>query len=641
MKSAALEYAAAGWRIFPVNRTADSSKPFIKNWPALASADQGVVAGWWDEWPDAAIGAVPASVGLLCVDYDTKHGATITELRAALQEHLGGELPETALVARSPSGGEHHYYRVDGQIASGNKVGHDNVDIRCAGTHYIVLPPSFGGRYEWTSGGHAAPLPLAAYSVLGRPKEKADQEWKIEPDLPENIDLAEKWLRSDECSPSIEGQGGNQALFATAAMMASFGLSQEKAADLLDEIYNVEKCEPPWERQDIERTIGNAYRYHTSSPGNMTPSFRKAAMGFTPIADAVVSDSDISEKPKTWFRITDRDEALNLPPPQWLLKDYLQDETFAILTGGYATYKTFLALDMALSIAAMPEKSLWATREQGPVVFALGEGRAGLGKRLRAWEKHNGVLVPTKNILFVDPVPHISRAEHEIDQLVNALRELHDDYKLLVIDTMGRAMAGQNENAPEVASTLSALANTLRDKLGCTVLAIGHTRKDRTLGQGATRGSGIFENDADTVFTVERNGEKAVTLENVKQKDAPEAEARTFQLKEVRTSLTDTSLVLEEAEWKGEPSKEARAHTILNQIDEAGIHVLKCAPQEMWSHRNLAEQIARSPKIELSPDRIRRYLTQIAGGTGFRMSEAYQPGTGSGASKWKYPQGES
>ena len=642
MKNAALKYARAGWRVFPVNLGNDK-KPYIGNWPTRATTDEQTVEEWWSRWPEAAIGTIPFSAGLLCLDYDTKHGVSLSALQEATEKYVCSTLPITDAIVRTPSGGEHHYFSVDEEVPSSNGRLHKNVDVRCSENGYVVLPPSPG--YKWIKSGSPAKLPRDICGKLNISIGSQDREWLIKPDLPEHVTLALGWMRSDECRPSIEGQGGNQALYDTAAMMISYGLSEEKATELISTVYNHEKCEPPWDHNDIERTIGNAYRYHTSTPGNRTPALRVEQMGFAPLVEPPKDGVVYEAKSESRFRITDRDQIIDLPPPSWLLDKYIPQEANVIFTGQYGTYKSFIALDMALTVATGSKKSAWSPHGKGSAIYMLGEGRPGMGKRLAAWEKHHNLVVPRRNILFVDPVPHVSLSQQVLEtELVEQLGD--QDFKLVVLDTMGRAIAGLNENASEVASSLSAICNWLRERLQATVLVIAHTPKD---GTSKTRGSGVFENDADTVLNVERVADLRVSISNPKQKDAPEAEPFELALMEKHKSLVVVPTAAppkERARTKTKAEKQEatplapRSGDLNALIDTVAEDVLANSPHNRWSLSNLAENIAKDNRVEVKFETIKKRLKHMAMSERWYVGQAYLPPVGRGRAAFKWVKGE-
>ena len=72
-----------------------------------------------------------------------------------------------------------------------------------------------------------------------------------------------------------------------------------------------------------------------------------------------------------------------------------------MLFGPKSTFKTFVALDIALSIASgsfggASGRKLWPEiKSPGPVLFCAGEGRSNIKLRKQAWEEvhNNGIVV--------------------------------------------------------------------------------------------------------------------------------------------------------------------------------------------------------------------------------------------------------
>ena len=160
---AAIAYARAGWRIFPLHTpqaqgcscgTPDCSKigkhPRIANWQNDASDDPAKVAEWWAQWPDANIGM--GLEGLVVLDVDPRHGG-FDSLKALETEH--GPLDLRAR-QQSGSGGWHYLFERTEvvKIHRGFKLG---LDLLTGAGCYIVVAPSLhasGGRYQWTDEPH-------------------------------------------------------------------------------------------------------------------------------------------------------------------------------------------------------------------------------------------------------------------------------------------------------------------------------------------------------------------------------------------------------------------------------------------------------------------------------------------------------
>ena len=132
--------------------------------------------------------------------------------------------------------------------------------------------------------------------------------------------------------------------------------------------------------------------------------------------------------------------------------------------GAPGSYKTFVALDMALSIATggtetTRECATWQhIKSPGSVLFAAGEGRLGIASRIQAWEKHHFQRNKAQNFFLVDPVPNMT--EELSDFIEGAIALSPKGYKLVAIDTVSRVMQGMNENAQENASGFTRMVET-------------------------------------------------------------------------------------------------------------------------------------------------------------------------------------
>jgi RecA-family ATPase len=90
------------------------------------------------------------------------------------------------------------------------------------------------------------------------------------------------------------------------------------------------------------------------------------------------------------FRLLTRAELYNLPEPSWLIDGLLPTNALAVLYGLHASGKTFVALSMALSIAAGHQWCGKATKS-GSVLYVAAEGLRGLIFRMQAYEATTGL----------------------------------------------------------------------------------------------------------------------------------------------------------------------------------------------------------------------------------------------------------
>lgn len=566
---AALDYASRGWPIFPL--APNSKEPIADTSGVLdATTDPNTIRRWWTETPNANIGFHPAGAGMMILDLDPGHS------REALEANVG-KLPYTGLRQRTPRGGTHEFYALaPGEIVppSASTLA-PNVDVRSFHS-YILLAPSFvddgkaKGAYSWENDDWPAPKPgyrsdkMLELAKTAREKHGDRDNWIIEADLPEHIERYTRWLKGELkikgnfAKVAIQGQGGDHCALATAAMGKSFGISAETTLDLMLEHWNP-RCIPPWSPEQLDHLQGkveNAYRYNTSPPGNMTDAYKRAKVEqhFQPVSrDAEPGQGALWTAGR--FRIVDREAMEEIRDPSWLVPDLLPEQAYAMLVGAPGTLKTFVALDLALSLAT-GTPTIWpGITGAGPVLFAVGEGRHGLKHRVAAWEQQNndGQRVSRENFWLIDPVPAIAR-EGEIEGFIKLVQHAQPKpFRLLVIDTVGRSMQGVNENAQEHASAFTAAVELIQKELGCAVLAIHHSGH----GENRARGSSVFGADVDTLLIAEREGkQKSLTLTMAKQKDAAEWEKpRAIGLAEVGKSLVVAPPTPEQAKAAETPVK--------------------------------------------------------------------------------------
>jgi Bifunctional DNA primase/polymerase, N-terminal len=153
---AALDYARCGIPVFPCNPI--DKKPLTPNGFKDATRDETQILGWWQQYPNAMIGAPmgPAS-GLWAIDLDRDPARKI-DGKAALDQLVTqrGALPPT-WTSITPRGGQHLIFVWDPNVEirnSASKIG-PGIDVRGNGG-YICLPPSrnaTGGAYQWEPGG--------------------------------------------------------------------------------------------------------------------------------------------------------------------------------------------------------------------------------------------------------------------------------------------------------------------------------------------------------------------------------------------------------------------------------------------------------------------------------------------------------
>ena len=639
MLEAALAYAARGWYVLPIKP--GEKVPLTKHGVKDATTDPDIIRIWYKQWPNANI-AIDVGRSRMMV-YDMDPGSSIKELNEALD----GTLPKTALKSKTPRGGDHFFYQLqekDVVPSSASKIA-PHIDVR-SDNGYVLLPPSFteDGAYTWVSEGEAPDRTdeMVRTSYTGREKSVDHDKWIIDQDIPENIKLAILWLEDrDRCKLAIEGEGGDDMTYKTAAMMKSYGMSEAKSLELMWEHWNAD-CIPPWDYDELEIKVHNGHKHNTSQPGNMTPIYKKAKAKelFKP-----VHNIEKSEWTAGGYRWTDRTGRKLMEPPTWLLENFIPVQSYVMMYGAYGTFKSFIALDIAKSVSTggLSSQNLWGKVKFGNVLFAVSEGRSQFGKREDVWEKEKMNAIACEGLILGDPVPKVT--EENLERYIQGcLDRSPDGYDLMVIDTVGRAMQGANESAQEDAGSFSALVEVLQEELGCSVLALHHQGKANT----GPRGSSVFGADADVIIHLERpqNNEYTVAMEMEKQKDGELwVEPKHLRLKEVHLSPTQKSLVpMEHTPLKKteEKTQTMTSETLTARIDKVAYKILQARPYDALSTHKLSVAVIAAKDKEgnnifngVAKDTVRRvHLVRISEDSVYKCRRLYEGERPEQAGKW-------
>lgn len=186
------------------------------------------------------------------------------------------------------------------------------------------------------------------------------------------------------------------------------------------------------------------------------------------------------------FRMLDMDAINNLPEPEWLVNNMVPANSMTTLFGAPGAAKSFLALDLALSIASgHPFHGMGV--KTGRVVYSLGEGIRGLRYRIEAWLLANPTADQDKLRLNFQVIP---KAVHLLDAaeattLINTINGV-GDVSLLIIDTLARALVGGDENSAGDIGRAVAVCDRVRDVSNAATLIVHHMDAAGTKARGST-----------------------------------------------------------------------------------------------------------------------------------------------------------
>lgn len=237
---------------------------------------------------------------------------------------------------------------------------------------------------------------------------------------------------------------------------------------------------------------------------------------------------------------------------QWLIDQIIPVDAFGMIYGPSSTYKSFHAMDLAACIASGKSWHGNDTDNPGHVLYIGAEGAAGLQARKKAWEIRHGVKLMNLGILSASPVINDG---NDCRHLINLCTSIDTPTKLIVIDTLARTFAGEENSASDMGDFIRA-CDVIREHTGATVLVIHHSGKDAEKG---ARGSSALRAACDFEYQVTRTGERATKFKCTKAKDSEPMEDTAFKLEIVEIGRRDQkgrelkSLVLKMTDG-GQPS---------------------------------------------------------------------------------------
>jgi len=322
--SAALDYAARGWRVFPIVPMAKN--PAIREGHLRATVDEKTIKRWW-RGPDrenrnvAIVTSLASDLIVIDCDIDKTTGELGEDtLSALVRDH--GPLPEGP-IAETPTGGLHYYFRwpedgsdfprrikvgpgldflggrmVEGQLKAG----------------YVIAPPSVreDGFYKWrVYPKDIAPaytqkwlINLATESASKRPEDMPKYQ-------PENTGLTTPYGRKaleELCSEISSAPPGQQdvTLITKATRIGSLSAGNQIArieawqatVNAAMQMQNQAGRER-WTQASVEKKIARAFEYGSRDPYRPRPTGRgesRSATGAKALAASSPAQAENKEK---------------------------------------------------------------------------------------------------------------------------------------------------------------------------------------------------------------------------------------------------------------------------------------------------------------------------------------------------------
>lgn len=239
-----------------------------------------------------------------------------------------------------------------------------------------------------------------------------------------------------------------------------------------------------------------------------------------------------------------------------MVKGWLSRRGLSMLYGPSNAGKTFVALDIAMHIAA---GMAWrgCRVNGGAVLYIAAEGGAGVRNRLAAFKRERPDMANAPFTLLP-----IGLDLHGQGDALAVCEIIPDEAPaLVVVDTLARSMGIGDENTAKDAAMFVKNCDLIREATGAHVMVVHHTGKDEDRG---ARGSSALRAAVDTEINVTSEGEIVCK----KQRDMAYAEPLHFSLRTVTLGQDEdgepvTSAVVEASD---PPKKERKPLTGKNEV---------------------------------------------------------------------------
>ena len=248
-------------------------------------------------------------------------------------------------------------------------------------------------------------------------------------------------------------------------------------------------------------------------------------------------------------------------PVKWLLKDMIPAQSFVALYGKPGSYKSFVALYLAMMIATGQE-AFGRETEIGDVLYIAGEGGSGLKARSDAMATRYNV--DGARIGFIRHQLNLRSTTDDVEKLIRSIEVASLKPSLIIVDTLARAFGGGNENASEDMGAFISNIGLIQDRLATAVMIVHHSGKDEARGQrGHSSLLGAVDAELEVIkISDDDQDERIGKLTITKQKDGEDGIEIGYRMDVVRLSPLGlderTSLVVEPIDELPEKKKKPR-----------------------------------------------------------------------------------
>lgn len=550
----AMTFARAGFRVLPV--PPNEKGPNLPEWQHKATTDRAQIEKWWEENPNYNIGLL--ADGFLVVDIDVTNGGL--ENWHALTELL--EPPPTFTV-KTPRGGYHLRYSLPEGEQVGNPRDHParGIDIRgqagqslapgsdIHGKPYRILTEPENGIVPLLPRKRGE-LPIAVYApewlirMCGKPVGKKSElaGIRLNEETENTVEAAIDYLQN-RAPIAVQGEGGDGTTYQVAADLGDIGVELDTAHHLMLEEWN-DRCDPPWDPDDLRVKVESGYRNRQNGIGIKNPDIGDKVfegVDFGPGEEASIGDAPAEVQlkaalpPKKGFLTFEQSCQLALRGRDPLIDKVLYAGDISVTYGDSGARKSMMMMDMFFHIARGLEWHGHKCVEQTAAFWVAAEGGLSAHLRMRALMKHYRPEEPVPFGILEQPINLLRNAKDTL-YLIDEIKRARDHYKqeigLLEVDTYNAVASGSDEGVSDTGMMMEQF-RLIRERIGrhLHINVTHHTGKDLTRGM---RGSSSLRAGLEATIEVRKDHRRAGTAWLRKARDGEsDVELLRFEAKDI------------------------------------------------------------------------------------------------------------
>ena len=529
----ALRLAALGFYVFPLRP--NGKTPLNTGWQEQSTTDPEIIKTWFEnKAPNLGINCGKSGLTVVDIDekIDPKTGVKKEGKKSAKELNTSGNFfPETFAV-QSTTGGIHLFYKGSGLSNSASSFAKD-IDIRGEGG-YVVAPGSTldDVPYIVVRDLPVAPLPQNIIDRCNRslPRDKRKADVVYSEDAPMDIERARLLLKT--YPEAVEGAGGDHQTYAMFCQLKDYGISQHKAVEIADEIYNP-RCAPPWSIEELERIAENAYNYAHNPTGikSIEHEFDEPQ---------IVKPALLKRTTALWHRTICRD-AQTIPKRDWIFGNIALRRQLTVLIAPGGTGKSTFTIGMGLAKAAGMDFMGMPSRGAGRVaIYNNEDALEEIERREAAMRQHykldkNDISDQDGTRLFYGTGDqHMFRVLKKIkegtfkeeEDVQLAIEEIkRNKIDMFIIDPLAETH-NVNENDNAEMGLVGAIYRKIAQQADCSAFIIHHTRKrDKAASDGhsgnmdSLRGASSIASLARIVVTLDTMSKSTAKKYLIKEKE--------------------------------------------------------------------------------------------------------------------------